>query len=78
MSERTIARHMPLSRYRIIQRHGNGKATIEYADERVDAIDHARQVGGEIECYVYGIGWEPMSKVAAAESLERAVGRLEG
>lgn len=69
---------MPLSRYRIIQRHGNGKATIEYADERDDAIDHASQAGGDIEVYVYGIGWEPIEKDAAAESLERAVGRLEG
>lgn len=65
MTDRTPARHLPIAQYRIIQRHGNGTATIEYADDRSDAIDHASQVGGEIECYVYGIGWEPIEKVVS-------------
>ena len=61
-----IDRTEPLARYRIIQRHGGGQATIEYADERADAISHQAKVGGEIEVYVYRIGWQPIGKVAEA------------
>jgi hypothetical protein len=61
-----IDRTEPLSRYRIIRRHGGGQAAIEYADERADALSHQAEVGGEVEAYVYGIGWQPITKVAEA------------
>jgi hypothetical protein len=46
-----IDRTEPLARYRIIQRHGGGQATIEYADGRADALSHQAKVGGEVEVY---------------------------
>jgi hypothetical protein len=63
-SERTLAKDQPIAKFRIVQRHGCGKATIEYTDCRSSAVQHAQEVGGEVECYVYGIGWEPIGKVA--------------
>ena len=59
-------RLQPIARYRIVQRHGNGRATIEYADDRESALQHQADVGGIVEVYVYGIGWEHINKVAEA------------
>lgn len=52
-------RGQPVSTYRIVQRHGNGKATIDYTDDRDSAVTHAADVGGVVECYIWGIGWVP-------------------
>ena len=62
MTDRTPARHLPIAPYRIIQRHGNGKATIEYADDLKSAVQHRADLGGdataEIEEYcAVGDGW---------------------
>jgi hypothetical protein len=61
-SERTLAKDQPIARYRIIQRHGNGQATIEYADDLESALQHRADLGGdataEIEEYcAVGDGW---------------------
>jgi hypothetical protein len=39
---------------------------IDYADDRAEAVAYAAKVGGFVECYVYGIGWEHINKVAEA------------
>lgn len=57
MKASTPLREQPISPYRIIQRHGNGQATIEYADDRGAAQQHVADVGGVIECYIFGVGW---------------------
>jgi hypothetical protein len=59
-------RIQPIARYRIVQRHGKGIANIEYADDRESALQHQADVGGDVEVYVYGIGWQPIAKVAEA------------
>jgi len=45
----------PLSQYRVI--YGDDWPTIEYMDDRESAQRLAADVGGEIECYVFRIGW---------------------
>ena len=60
-------RHAPIARYRIVQRHGKGIANIEYADDRESALQHQADVGGIVEVYVFGIGWENINKVAEAD-----------
>ena len=59
-------RHAPIARYRIVQRHGKGIASIEYADDRESALQHQADVGGIVEVYTPGIGWQPITKVAEA------------
>ena len=39
-------RLQPIARYRIVQRHGNGQGTIEYADDHESALQHATDVSG--------------------------------
>jgi hypothetical protein len=60
-------RHEPFHRYRIIERHRPTTATIRYTDDRASAVQHAADVGGEVEVYVYGIGWQHINKVMEAE-----------
>jgi hypothetical protein len=63
----TYARHEPFHRYRIIERHRPTTATVRYTDDRASAVQHAADVGGEVEVYVYGIGWQHIDKVKEAE-----------
>jgi hypothetical protein len=58
-------RLQPISRYRIVHRYG-GVTEIRYCDDRSEAITLAAELGGVVECYVLGIGWEPITKVAEA------------
>jgi hypothetical protein len=60
-------RIQPIARYRIVTRHGGGQATIEYADDRESALQHQADVGGIVEVYIPGIGWEKIIKVAEAD-----------
>jgi len=61
MPER-ISRETPLARYRIIQRHGNGLATIEYADDLESALQHQADVGGDVEEYTDSDRWQVIKK----------------
>jgi len=58
-------RLIPGSRYRVVYKLGNFTA-IDYADDRAEAVAYAAKVDGFVECYVYGIGWENINKVAEA------------
>jgi len=58
-------RLLPAARYRVVYPLGNFVA-IDYADDRAEAVAYAAKVGGFVECYVYGIGWEHINKVAEA------------
>jgi hypothetical protein len=62
----SYVRHEPFQKYRIIERHRPTTATIRYTDDRASAVQHAIQVGGEVEVYVYGIGWQNINKVKEA------------
>jgi hypothetical protein len=59
----TTTRHEPISQYRIVISHGNGRGETYYCDDRDEAIVMANEIGGWAESYVYGIGWEPIAKV---------------
>jgi hypothetical protein len=59
-------RLQPISRYRIVHRYG-GVTEIRYCDDRSEAITLAVELGGMVEAYVYGIGWQHLNKVMEAE-----------
>ena len=63
MSDRV--RLEPISRYRIIHRY-NEITEIRYCDDRREAIAMAAVLGGVVEVYVYGIGFENINKVTEA------------
>ena len=52
-------------RYRIIHRY-NEITEIRYCDDRREAIAMAAELGGVVEVYVYGIGFENINKVTEA------------
>ena len=58
MKRPVSTRETPFSRYRIIQRHGNGQATVDYADDLESALEHQADVGGEIEEYLDSDRWQ--------------------
>ena len=64
MSNQLPQRQQPIASYRIRYSQGN-IAVIDYADDRAEAVAYAAKVGGKVECYVYGMGWERIGKVAA-------------
>ena len=59
-------RLQPLTPYRIIEPQGPGKARILYRSDRAEAVAVAARLGGFVECYVYGIGWQHINKVKEA------------
>jgi hypothetical protein len=56
----------PLSRYRTVHKYG-GVTEIRYCDDRSEAITLAAELGGTVECYVFGIGWQHINKVREAK-----------
>ena len=58
MTRPVPTRETPFNRFRIIQRHGNGQATIDYADDLQSALEHQADVGGEIEEYLGSDRWQ--------------------
>jgi hypothetical protein len=65
MPER-ISREDPLARYRVHRSNGDGTGHSMYCDDRREAVLLAAEIGGKVECYVYGIGWQNINKVAEA------------
>jgi hypothetical protein len=57
----------PIARYRIHRSNGDGTGKVWYCDDRSEAITLAAELGGTVECYVYGIGYENINKVMEAE-----------
>jgi len=55
-------REKPFYKYQIIRRHGNGRATIEYADDLESALQHQADVGGDVEEYTEGDRWQVIKK----------------
>jgi hypothetical protein len=65
MPER-ISREDPMALYRVHRSNGDGNGRSVYCDSRREAILLAAEIGGKVEAYVYGIGWQSINKVAEA------------
>jgi hypothetical protein len=57
----------PIARYRIHRSNGDGTGKVWYCDDRSEAITLAAELGGTVDAYVYGIGYENINKVTEAE-----------
>jgi len=55
-------RLQPLTRYRIIEPQGTGKARILYRNDRAEAIAVAARVGGFVEEYTEDNHWQRIDK----------------
>jgi hypothetical protein len=60
MSE--YVRGKPWYRYQIVRRHGNGQATVEYADDLESALQHQSDFGGDVEEYTDSDRWQVIKK----------------